>query len=132
MYNVSRKINKRKEKQMITLKTLNESTEQEVFDQVANHLLTQKIQSKIGSQCSYRGDIGLQCAAGCLIADDEYRPEFEGTIWGALTYEYPSLFPKKHRALIQQLQNIHDSHRPADWYGSLRELAGNRGLEFGF
>lgn len=132
MYNVSRSINNRKEKQMITLKTLNKSTGQEVFDQVAKHLLTQKTQSKIGSKFRYRGDLGLKCAAGCLIADDEYRPEFEGKIWGTLTYEYTPVFPKKHRALIQQLQNIHDSHRPTDWESSLQKLAGSSGLEFGF
>lgn len=132
MYNVSRSINNRKEKQMITLKTLNKSTEQDVFDQVAKHLLTQKTQSKIGSRCSYRGVLGLKCAAGCLIADNEYRPEFEGTTWGTLTYEYASVFPKKHRELIQQLQNIHDSHWPTDWESSLRKLAGSRGLEFRF
>lgn len=39
---------------MITLKTLSQATEQEVFDQVANHLLTQMEQSAVAGGCWYR------------------------------------------------------------------------------
>jgi hypothetical protein len=69
---------------MITLKTLKNSTDQEVFDQVANHLLTQNKRSVSATDntlCVYRSPDGLKCAAGCLIADDEYDPRMEGSNW---------------------------------------------------
>lgn len=56
---------------MITLKTLADATEQEVFDQVANHLLTQMKKSEHTRKnpyeyvnCLYRSSDGLKCAAG--------------------------------------------------------------------
>ncbi len=39
-------------------------------------------------ECSYRGEGGSRCAAGCLIPDDLYRPEMEGeTFEGILALE---------------------------------------------
>lgn len=68
---------------MITLKTLPQASEQEVLDQIAVHLLTQKQKCNNGKdqtdpnyQCLYRNEEGLKCAAGCLIADDEYKKRF--------------------------------------------------------
>lgn len=64
----------------ITLATLAQATEQEVFDQVARHLLAQGVQSTmmrldgVSTTCQYRGEGGRKCAAGALIGDDEYRP----------------------------------------------------------
>ena len=58
----------------ITLSTLSEATEQQVFDQVKNHMLTQMKKSMLesnGDPCAYRGFDGLQCAAGCLMSDEE-------------------------------------------------------------
>ena len=66
---------------MITLKTLGKATAQEVFDQVATHLLTQNERSLDGASCSYRNCDGLKCAAGCLISDDEYDNQMEGIDW---------------------------------------------------
>ena len=64
---------------MITLKTLPQATAQEVFDQVTQHLLKQGKAARSGTgACRYRvetrGEI-LKCAAGCLIADDEYAED---------------------------------------------------------
>ena len=39
---------------MITLATLSQATEQEVFDQVAVHLMTQGEKSSTGATCRYR------------------------------------------------------------------------------
>lgn len=68
---------------IITLKNLHEATAQQVFTQVATHLLTQKERSFViddrGEElCAYRGDNGLKCAAGCLISNDEYNPIMDG------------------------------------------------------
>lgn len=116
---------------MITLKTLDAATEQEVFDQVAEHLLKQNAQSKHALGCAYRGDGGLKCAAGCLIADDEYSEEFENKPWSELERKIPN-FPKKHTGLILGLQNIHDVRPPMCWSSYLQELAREYGLTYRF
>lgn len=109
---------------MITLKTLADATPQEVFDQVKNHLLTQNEQSisftLTYKSCMYKVD-ELKCAAGCLIADDEYQDNFEGQAWGGLVKR--KIAPNKHLILISQLQSIHDTSAPILWEGKLKELA---------
>jgi len=116
---------------MITLKTLNTATEQEVFDQIAEHLLKQNAQSKQALNCAYRGNDGLKCAAGCLIADNEYSEEFENRGWAVLVRNIPN-FPKKHSKLIQGLQAIHDTRPPVCWPSYLQELAREYGLIYRF
>lgn len=116
---------------MITLKTLNTATEQEVFDQVAEHLLKQNAQSRQATGCAYRGNGGLKCAAGCLIADDEYSEEFENLRWAKLIRNNPN-FPKRHGGLIQELQVVHDHYPPDCWPSHLQELAREYGLIYRF
>jgi hypothetical protein len=90
---------------------------QEIFDKVATHLITQGVQAKIitdhgtgHTSCVYRGPNGTMCAAGCLIPDDEYKPEFEGLPWLKLQDKIPSLasLPGSHHELISSLQGVHD------------------------
>lgn len=116
---------------MITLKTLDAATEQEVFDQVAEHLLKQNAQSKHDLGCAYRGNNGLKCAAGCLIADNEYSEEFENRGWAVLVRNIPN-FPKRHSGLIQGLQAIHDTSPPVCWPYYLQELAREYRLTYRF
>lgn len=130
---------------MITLKTLHLATAQEVFDQAAKHLLTQKRQSKktdVDEECLYRGPKGLQCAAGCFIAEDEYHAEMEGIPWDSLEDFYvnnPEIekpqsfepaFLEIHRSLIKALQKLHDDNPPKEWKSKLIELARRYNLEF--
>lgn len=116
---------------MITLKTLDAATEQEVFDQVAEHLLKQNAQSKHDLGCAYRGNNGLKCAAGCLIADNEYSEEFENRGWAVLVRNIPN-FPKRHSGLIQGLQAIHDTRPPVCWPYYLQKLAREYRLTYRF
>lgn len=116
---------------MITLKTLDAATEQEVFDQVAEHLLKQNAQSKHDLGCAYRGNNGLKCAAGCLIADDEYSEKFENRGWAVLVRNIPN-FPKRHSGLIQGLQAIHDTRPPVCWPYYLQKLAREYRLTYRF
>lgn len=111
----------------ITLKTLKKATAQEVFDQVARHMLTQNMKSEdsAGNYCAYRGAHGLKCAAGCLIADDEYKTSFEGDSWEAVA---DGLQIKKHTDLITDLQTIHDNYEPDSWPWRLANLADITGL----
>ena len=131
---------------MITLKTLADATEQEVFDQVANHLLTQGKKSEDTKSedtcrsnpyddvnlCLYRSSDGLKCAAGCLISDDEYKPEFEQKNWPSLQEKFPHMITMKHMDLIRQLQNIHDNLVIDDWKAALIEFSTANNLKWNF
>ena len=128
---------------MITLKTLKNSTKQEVFDQVVNHLLTQRKQCKTmtfersdyfelpsGGICAYRNGEGLKCAAGCFIADDEYKESFEGQKWMNLVDR--GCVPLEHSRLITDVQYIHDEKNPEDWDEYLKSYAKNYSLEYNY
>ena len=57
---------------------------QEIFDKVVNHLMTQgKRAGILGDdsvfECRYRAEDGKKCAVGCLITDDAYTPDIEGS-----------------------------------------------------
>jgi hypothetical protein len=106
----------------ITLATLQEASAQEVFDQVATHLLEQKKKATDGTDmCSYQSDGGLKCAAGCLIADEEYLEEFEGLHWHGLVDT--ARVPTTHKLLIGDLQYLHDHTEPETWQAGLEKLA---------
>ena len=114
---------------MITLKTLPQATEQEVFDQVATHLINQKVRSasQLGVSCYYRQD-DLKCAAGCLISDDEYDVSIEGKAWSSLVYR--SMVPSTHEDLITGLQEIQDCKKDEENFEDLLvEFAEQRGLQ---
>lgn len=122
----------------VTLANLEQATAQDVFTQVATHLLTQnaKSYSETGD-CLYRGLNNTKCAAGCLIADDEYKPEMDcsvqtnkyslptaGTTWPSLITR--GLIPTTvHRDLIISLQSIHDTSNIDDWKWQLEIIAKN-------
>lgn len=117
---------------MITLGTLAQATGQEVFNQVATHLLTQMEQSKGNSTCQYRSDDGkLKCAAGCLISEDEMlqvhiQNENEASWHGLVNAK---LAPIDHMDLIVQLQGVHDDDSNVEnWRESLSEVAENFNL----
>lgn len=113
---------------MITLKTLVQATAQQVFDQVATHLLKQMepAEDPVTGACLYRyGD--LKCAAGCLISDEEYIPEMMGS-WKCLVES--GLAPiTRHNHLITELQVLHDRDDPAIWADLLRTMAHKHGLK---
>jgi len=91
---------------MITLATLQHATAQQVFDQVKAHLLSMKNRSMGAQGCAYRGELGSKCAAGCLIADDEYVRTLESYNWEDLSRM--ERVPSYHAELISQLQWLHD------------------------
>jgi hypothetical protein len=121
---------------IVTLKNLHEATEQQVFDQVVHHLLRQGIRCKKDSGCMYRlekeSGIVLRCAAGALIADDEYVIEMDesddGTGWHDLVNR--EIVPSYHESLIHELQVIHDEIDPAYWDHQFQKMAVSRGLMY--
>jgi hypothetical protein len=54
---------------------------------IRDHLIAQRTVSRAatpyGSRCAYRGDEGLSCAVGCLIADSFYNEGLEGLAFNA-------------------------------------------------
>ena len=112
----------------ITLATLSAASAQQVFDQVATHLLTQRAKSlrrASASECAYRGANETMCAAGCLMSDEEYAEASKGRIEGM---RWSSVVLKGHASnvhcgLIGSLQCVHDAHDPSAWLGELICLA---------
>lgn len=119
---------------------------QEIFDKVAKHLLAQNRRSemvaidrnsgKYFDRCSYRGIGGLECALGCLITDEAYRPELEGK---SITYKEvqealrESGLPVQQETvyhLLRDLQDVHDCFEPPSWPAALTEVAGRYQLVF--
>lgn len=116
---------------MITLATLKDATEQEVFDQAVNHLLTQNEKSMSDyyeGVCAYRGEDGLKCAAGCFISDNEYNTSMETSTWSQLVNA--GRVTECHGILIGRLQYIHDSYDIDKWKFQLMDLAKEIGLTF--
>lgn len=119
----------------ITLATLAQATPQQVFNQVATHMLTQNQHSmlKCGG-CAYRSSAGFKCAVGCLIADNEYRDDMEGTNVSGLLAQcgaFPQALthPLPHVGLLSKLQMIHDRQPVGEWRMLLRTLATCHGFD---
>lgn len=123
----------KKQMEKITLATLEQATAQQVFDQVAVHLLTQGKKSERycpqqkTDKCVYKSNEGYSCAAGCLISEDEYIDRMEGKVWAALI-DRKIVKTNAHEQLICSLQDIHDDFTPEEWRYELFELASELGL----
>jgi hypothetical protein len=97
---------------------------QEIFDRVAEHLLTQNQRSSVQTisspnSCRYRlGE--LKCAIGCLIPDELYDPEMESHTVVGDSVRY--LFDEKFLPFLHNLQRIHDVDPVDQWQESLDEL----------
>jgi hypothetical protein len=106
-------------------------TAQELFDTVAKHLLTQNAKSRDGGDlCFYRDPNGLKCAVGCLIPDDEYRPEMENRTVAGMLYYRPELLTRERFEeiesnidLLTDLQIVHDDRKIEMWREELRIVA---------
>lgn len=120
--------------QEMSLWNLNDYTLQEIFDEVAIHLLTQNskaIRNKDGS-AAYHGysqsnaEIPAQCAIGCLIPNDKYSREIEGFgvthLLEFLKLQYSNAFTE---SLLSALQCLHDNLHPTLWYYELQNIAKN-------
>lgn len=118
---------------------------QQVFDHIVTHLLTQNERAEEGDECRYRLQHlnhiePLMCAAGCLILPHHYDPNFEGLlvtdprVWSAV---YKSILEQFGEAPDKDTENtvylcqyIHDSHPTTIWWKKLREMAKHNNLTF--
>lgn len=122
-------------------------TNQEIFDKVATHLLTQNARStanyRAGAPCRYRGDGGKSCAIGCLIPDELYDAAIENVTARVFCRgPYPKSkgelkarkigealgFEEKHVLLLTDLQKVHDLAEPTAWKNKLRDVADKHGF----
>jgi hypothetical protein len=106
-------------------------TPQQIFDTVVNHLRQQKCQSLSSTgHCAYRGKNGTKCAAGCIIADEEYVSAMENIAIFALlggSYDFvpQSLIERMgdNKNLLWDLQSIHDNFIPEFWEDQFSRIA---------
>jgi len=99
---------------------------QDIFDQVATHLLKQNTkawQDPIGNV--YLDEkTGKTCAIGCLFLPGEYNPKMEN--WEVCRLIKEGLLPKRlipFQNLLECLQEIHDNIEPTEWREELQTLA---------
>lgn len=111
---------------------------QEIFDTVANHLLTQNaraMRDNVGG-CAYRGKDGLTCAVGCLIADEFYDPALEGEgvsadeVVQALNESLGMPIGDREQDLLGHLQRIHDNEQVENWPKELKYIAQRFDLKY--
>jgi hypothetical protein len=123
-------------------------TRQEIFNEIAIHLLTQNEKSTDSVRCLYRGPRGLKCAVGGIIPDEVYEK------WKDIEISFPlvngesikldkgllvQFFPPElmedlqiaetDKRFLQALQRIHDHNEPIRWRGRLLEEAASFGLD---
>ena len=110
-------------------------TKQEAFDKVVKHLITQGEPSVGAIGCAYQTKKGLQCAAGCLITDNETRLKAEGN-WTYAVQKIPKLATIGQIDFICNLQLAHDGaagHQKwrALWVEEMKKLANKYKLKSG-
>lgn len=106
--------------------------EQEIFDTVANHLLTQNAKAQDGFHCRYRTKDGLKCAIGCLIKEEDYKPEMEYHLADGPRISELSYLKSVKGSFLRKLQFIHDIWNVADWKIQLERFAKKENLEVRF
>lgn len=117
-------------------------TLQEIFDKVVAPLLKQGRKSLLTTYevcvgCAYRGDDGAKCSVGWLIPDDKYDPSFEGQIPDSSSPELRAVLLSEgvnmedfHTGLlIEELQDLHDHHKPEKWAQIATEIASHHNLD---
>jgi hypothetical protein len=110
-------------------------TAQEIFDTVVTHLRKQGCKSEDENGCLYRTPDGLSCAVGALIPSQAYSPAMENKSIpkllesGLLPLDLQDEFTK-HRALLNDLQNVHDNSHASVWESKLSKTATRFNLRY--
>lgn len=116
--------------------------QQDVFDRVAKHLLTQKKRAvDEGDECQYQAPDGCQCAIGCLIKPGQYKGVFEGReikslIRGLIQNGvkisdifYFDIEEYGEFSFLRNLQNIHDDLEISTWKDALEKFGQRYNLD---
>lgn len=121
---------------------------QEIFNRVVKHLRQQKVRAYNDQMCCYRtvkDGKTLKCAVGCLIRDEDYKPEMEGAIFAldstsivtqdivlavvkGIGYELTTTEGK----LLRELQTVHDGHIEgiSHWEAAFEVVAKSHNLRY--
>lgn len=116
-------------------------TNQEIFDIVAKHLLTQGVRSQTAKKfensdgyypvCAYRGEGGRKCAAGVLIPDSKYNALMEGlNVGSAHVSAALDGVSSASLDLLTALQRMHDVEEPLTWPDELKNIAAGYALTY--
>ena len=116
--------------------------DQDVFDKVSVHLLSQNCKAEIGWNCAYRGENGTSCAVGCLFPDEDYDEAMEGTTIGHIFCKQMddddralqkalenNGIDESNKPLLKTLQWVHDDNEPEAWAKLLEEVRNDFSLE---
>lgn len=85
-----------------------------MFDDIAEHLLTQGRKCMEDGQCRYHDINGARCAIGYLISPEHYRPELEGKggsyqqVFWAVMESIGRKLTDYEKLMLVRLQDIHD------------------------
>lgn len=94
-----------------------------------------KTKNIIDYACRYRSPDGMQCAIGCLIPNQDYKPEMEGASLDDLVksdllgLKLSAEF-YKNRRLLNTLQDIHDRKPLTEWEKQWRMVADDFQLRY--
>jgi hypothetical protein len=112
---------------------------QQMFDEVAVHLLTQqaKAQEDEGGLCRYRAPNGNRCAIGCLIAPEHYTRKLEVFSIGDPIVQDAVSWSIGHNLndipsavdLLNDLREVHDRLTVNEWPTHLRAVASRYKLD---
>ena len=109
-------------------KALEGRTYKEVFELVRTHLLAQKapsLSSDGDAMCMYRGSYGRKCAIGCLISDEDYNTDMEGSCVDNVIYVNGDVIYDPYIEMLASLQTLHDEVEPEYWGTALADLYAN-------
>jgi hypothetical protein len=109
-------------------------TNQQLFDKVVNHLLTQLVRSEVDryslKRCLYFGPNGIRCAIGALMQDTPQNRLLEGkSAADRLVLQACGLEVDQHN-LASDLQWVHDNQLVAEWETELQLMAKKYNLEW--
>ncbi len=99
---------------------------QEAFNKICDHLMTQLARSEDDSSCCYRGPGGVKCAVGCLLPDKVGGPETNCLPVATLLErfpEYAKLLEGINLDILGGAQRVHDHMDVKYWGAGLREVA---------
>lgn len=109
---------------MITIHNINEHTLQEVYDQIALHLLTQGKQCINNGLCRFRNlSEESACSLGHLIPLSEYTEDLELSVFGDILLDFGIVLSDDLVRLLEMLRVLHDDYQPSEWPILLHDIA---------
>jgi len=107
-------------------------TDLELIEFVEAHLLKQGAKSITRHpfdidrfKCTYRGENDYMCAAGCIIKDEFYCVDLEGSsvYCDAVKFAlFSSGIHPEQIDLVRHLQTIHDNYEVHEWADKIQKL----------